>query len=193
MVFHTLINISLNFAIRSSWSEAQSVPSLGFADCIEFLIFGWKEYDQCDFNFDHLVMSMCRVVCCVVGRRCLLWPVHSLGKTLLAFALLHFVFQGQLCLLLQVSLDFLLLYFSSLKWKGHLFWVLILKGLVTVPSYNVYRTAELSLIIYICLISASSHSWYYRGFPGSLGGKESACQCRSLGFDPWVGKIPSRR
>ena len=34
-------------------------------------------------------MSMCRVFSCVVGRRCLLWPVHSLGKTLLAFALLH--------------------------------------------------------------------------------------------------------
>ena len=28
----------------------------------------------------------------VFGRGCLLWPVHSLGKTLLAFALLHFVF-----------------------------------------------------------------------------------------------------
>ena len=28
-----------------------------------------------------------------------------LGKTLLAFALLHFVFQGEICLLLQVSLD----------------------------------------------------------------------------------------
>ena len=32
-------------------------------------------------------------------RGCLLWPVHSLGKTLLAFALLHFVLQGQICLL----------------------------------------------------------------------------------------------
>ena len=27
-------------------------------------------------------MSMCRVFSCVVGRRCLLWPVHFLGKTL---------------------------------------------------------------------------------------------------------------
>jgi len=34
--------------------------------------------------------------------------MHSLGKTLLAFALLHFVLQGQICLLLQVSLHFLL-------------------------------------------------------------------------------------
>ena len=32
----------------------------------------------------------------------------SLGKTLLAFALLHSVLQGQICLLLQVFLDFLI-------------------------------------------------------------------------------------
>jgi len=34
------------------------------------------------------------------------------------------------------------------------------------------------------------------GFPGGAGGKESACQCRRhkrCGFDPWVGKVPSRR
>ena len=66
-------------------------------------------------------MSMCRVVSCVVGRGCLLWPVCSLGKTLLVFDLLRFVLQGQTCLLLQVSLDFLLLYSSPLWWKGHLF------------------------------------------------------------------------
>ena len=48
-------------------------------------------------------MAMCRVFSCVVGRGCLLWPVHSVGKTLLAFALLHFVFQGQIYLLLQAT------------------------------------------------------------------------------------------
>ena len=34
------------------------------------------------------------------------------------------------------------------------------------------------------------------GFPGGSSGKEPACQCRrhkGRGFDPWVGKIPSRR
>ena len=77
-----------------------------------FSIFGCKEYNQCDFGIDHLVMSMCRIFSCVVGRGCLLWPVCFLGKTLLAFALLHFVLQGQICLLLQVSLDFLLLHSS---------------------------------------------------------------------------------
>ena len=29
--------------------------------------------------------------------------------------------------------------------------------------------------------------------PWWLSGKESACQCRRFGFDPWVGKIPWRR
>ena len=55
-------------------------------------------------NFgDQLVMSMCRVISCVVGRGCLLRPVHSLGKTLLVCALLHSVLQGKICLLLQVT------------------------------------------------------------------------------------------
>ena len=31
------------------------------------------------------------------------------------------------------------------------------------------------------------------GLPCWLSGKESACQCRRPGFDPWVGKIPWRR
>ena len=62
-------------------------------------------------------MSMCTVFSCVLGRGCFLWPVLSLGKTLLAFALLHSVLQGQICLLLQVFFDFLLLHFSPLQWK----------------------------------------------------------------------------
>ena len=57
--------------------------------------------------------------------------MHSLGKTILALALLHFVLQGQICLLLQVSLDFLLLHSNHLGLKGHLFLVLVLEGLGT--------------------------------------------------------------
>ena len=75
-------------------------------------------------------MSICRVFSCVVGRGCLLWPVRPLGKTVLAFALLCFVLQGHICLLLQVSPDFVLLNFSPLQWKGHLLGVLVLEGLV---------------------------------------------------------------
>ena len=101
-------------------------------------------------------MSMCRVFSCVVGRGCLLWPVHSLGKTLLAFALLHSVFQGQICLLLQVFLDFLLLHSSPLKWKGHLFWVLVLESLV-----GLHRTVQLHLLQCYLLGHRLELPWYW--------------------------------
>ena len=61
-------------------------------------------------------MFMCRVFSCAVGRGRLLWLVHSLGKTLLAFALLHFVLKGQICLLLQANL------------LTSYFWILVLPG-----------------------------------------------------------------
>ena len=57
---------------------------------------------QSDFGIEILVMFIRTVISCVVGKGCLLWPVCSPGKTLLAFALLHFVLQDQTCLLLQV-------------------------------------------------------------------------------------------
>ena len=101
-------------------------------------------------------MSMCRVISCVVGRGCLLWPVRSLGKTVLAFALLHSVFQGQICLLLQVFLDFLLLHSSPLKWKGHLFWVLVLKGLV-----GLHRTVQHQLLQHYWLGHRLGLLWYW--------------------------------
>ena len=63
----------------------------------------------------------------VVGRGCLLWSVCSLGRTLLAFALLHSVLQGQICLLLQVFLDFLLLRGSRQCPKLHC-WIGILES-----------------------------------------------------------------
>ena len=85
-------------------------------------------------------MSMCRVFSCIVGRVCLLWPVHYLGKTLLAFDMICFELQGQICLLLQVSLDFLHLHSNLLWWKEHLFWVLVLEGLV-----GLHRTVQFQL------------------------------------------------
>ena len=50
---------------------------------------------------------------------------------LLAFALFHFVLQGQICQLVQVSLDFLLLRSSPLWWNGYLF-------LMTVQSFSIF-------------------------------------------------------
>ena len=112
------------------WSTPKSDWLYSLQAKMEKLYTVSKEYNQSDFCIDHLVMSMCRVFSCVVGKGCLLWPVRALGKTLLAFALLHSTVQGQICLLLQVSLDFLLLHSSPLWWKGYRFGVLVLKGLV---------------------------------------------------------------
>ena len=74
-------------------------------------------------------MSMCRVFSCVVGRGCLLWPECSLVKTLLAFALLHSVLQGQICLLLQVFLTSCFCIPVPYNEKDIFFWVLVLVGL----------------------------------------------------------------
>ena len=101
------------------------------------------------FRINYLLISMCRVVPCVAGRqfwrRCCFFFfsffMTSLfsWKILLAFALLHFVPQGHDCLLLQVSPDFLLLHSSPLWWKGHLFKVLVLEGLI-----GLYRNIQLT-------------------------------------------------
>ena len=113
MVFHTLFNLSLNFAIRSWWSEPQSVPGYVFADCIELLHLHCKKYNQSHCGIDHLVMSMCTDIFYLVGRGCLPWPVHSLGKAI-SLCPASFCTPSQICLLLQVPLDFLLLHSSPL-------------------------------------------------------------------------------
>ena len=70
----------------------------------------------------------------VLLEKGLLWPVRSLGKTLLAFSLLHFVLQGQICLLLHV--------FQSPIMKRTSFWLLVLEGLV-----GLHRTVQLQPLL----------------------------------------------
>ena len=77
-------------------------------------------------------------------------------QTLLAFDLLHFVLQGQICLLIQVSLDYRLLHSSPLWWKGHLFWVLFLEGLV-----GLYRMVKFQLLQYYWLGHRLGFLWYW--------------------------------
>ena len=91
------------------------------------------------------VMSMCRVFSCVVGRGYFLWPVHFLPSVL----------QGQICLLLQVFLEFLLLHSSPLQWRGHLFWVLVLESLI-----GLHRTVQLQLLQHYWLGHRLGVLWY---------------------------------
>ena len=62
MVCPTFFNLSLDLAIKNSWSEPQLAHGLLFADYIELLIFGCKEYNQSDFGVDHQVMSMYQII-----------------------------------------------------------------------------------------------------------------------------------
>ena len=101
-----------------------------FQSCGHWWVFQicWHVYHQYDFGTDHLVISKCRVVSCVVRRGCLLWPVCSLAQTVSLCPASFCTPRRNLPVTLGF-LDFLLLYSSPLWWKGYLFWVLVLEGL----------------------------------------------------------------
>ena len=65
----------------------------------------------------------------------------SLGKTLLALALLHFVFQGKILLLLQVALDFLFCIPVPYNEKDIFLGVLVLEGFE-----GLHKTVQLQLL-----------------------------------------------
>ena len=143
MVFPTFFNLSLNLAIRSSWSEPQSAPGLFLLllTVYSFSIFGCKEYDQSDFGVDHLVMSMCRVFSCIVGRGCLLWPVHFHGKTLISLCSASFCTPSP-NLPVTPGVSWLPTFvFQSPIMKRTSFGVLVLKGLI-----GLHRTVQLQLL-----------------------------------------------
>ena len=127
-------------------------------------------------------MFMCKVISCVAGREHFLWPVNSLGQTLSTFALLHFVSQGQTCLLLQVPLDFLLLHSNPLWWKEPLFLLLTLGGLVGLKK-------TIHLLRYWCLVVDLDYCGI-GGFPHSSVSKESAWNTGNPGLIPGLGRSP---
>ena len=56
--------------LTSMGGKLQPAQGLVFANCIQLL--HYKECYQPDFYIDHLVMSMCKAVSCVVEKECLL-------------------------------------------------------------------------------------------------------------------------
>ena len=104
-------SISLHWSLRKAFlsflailwnSEFRWIVSflISFAFCFSFLSYLWVV----------LITASCTM----------LWTsIHSSSGTLSTRAsVLHFVFHGQTCLLLQVSLDFLYLHSCPLWWKG---------------------------------------------------------------------------
>ena len=130
--------------------------TVSFRSCFCWLYRASPSLAAKNIGVGHLVMAICKGFSCVAGRGCLLWPVCSLGKILLGFSLLHSVLQDQICLLLQVFLDFLLLHSSPLYWKGHLFWVLALEDLL-----GLHRTVQLQFLQHYWLRCRLGLLWYW--------------------------------
>ena len=112
---------------------------------------------------------MCKVISCVVGRECLLWTVCSLDKTLLAFALLHFVLQRETCLLLQVSSTSYFCILIPYDEKNIFIWgggrgvqQLALKDLV-----GLHRTIQLQFLQHYWLRHRLGLLWYWNVYLGN--------------------------
>ena len=106
-------------------------------------------------------MSMCRVFSCVVGRRCLLWPVCSLGKTLLAFALLHSVLKTKFACYSRYLLNSYFwipipFYENDISWG-----MLVPEGLV-----DLHRTIQLQLLQHYWLGHRLGLLWYWMVYLG---------------------------
>ena len=115
-------------------------------------------------------MFMCRVFSCVVGRGYLLWPVCSLGKTLLAFAVLHSILQGPICLLVQVFLDFLLLHLSEFA-QIHVHWVddakhlILCYPLLLLPS-QLFSSGGQNIGVSASVLLTNTQGWFPLGLTG---------------------------
>ena len=119
MVFPNFFSLSVNFTIKISWSESWSTPSLVYADlyrasqsfnpknAINLILLLTIWWHPCHQN---------RLLFCY--KRMFAMTKHSLSKTLLDFALLHFVLKGQA---IYLTHDSLLFHSSPIWWKGHIF------------------------------------------------------------------------
>ena len=115
------------------------------------------------------------VVSCVVGRGCLVWPVHFLGKTVLAFALPSFHIPRP-NLPVTPGVSWLPTFaFQSPIMKRTSIWVLVLEGLV-----GLHRTIQLHLL---------QHSWL--GHRLGLLWSWMVCLGNALKFKQWSTKRKS--
>ena len=101
-------------------------------------------------------MSMCRVFSCVVGRGCLLWPVHFLGKTLfisLCPASFHIPRPN---LPVTPGVSWLPTFAFQSPIMKRISFLSVLKGLV-----GLHRTIQLQLIQHYWLGHSLGLLWYW--------------------------------
>ena len=84
-------------------------------------------------------MSICRIFSCVVGRGCLLWPMCSLGKAVSLCPVSFCTPRPNLPVTPGTSWLPTFVFQSPII-KGHVFWLLVLEGLV-----GLHRTIQFQL------------------------------------------------
>ena len=100
---------------------------------------------------------------------------------LLAFALLHFVLQGQTCLLFQVSPDFLLLHSCPVWGKGHFFFFLVLVlGLIGLHRTVGEGWGEAILSRYCNQEKKASLPWPHTYFPWTMPPNCAWCSTKTI-------------
>ena len=104
----------------------------------------------------------CVVFSCVVGRGCWLWPVCSLGKTVLAFALLNSVFQARFACYSRYFLTYYFFIPVPYNEKDIFFWVLVLKGLI-----GLHKTVQLQLLQHYWLGHRLGLPWFWMACLGN--------------------------
>ena len=108
------------------------------------------------------MMSTCRVISCVVGRGCLLWPVCSLGKTVSLCLASFCTLRPNLPVASGVSWFPTFLHSTPLWWKGYLFWILVLEGLI-----GLCRTIQRQLLWHYWLGHRLGLLWYWMACLGN--------------------------
>ena len=107
----SIINFWLVVTVRLKYTNLYHCWFLNFKHTLIMLHLHSPPFTIIIFDIIFYIKLFCVFLNCLLW----IWPMHSFGKTLLAFALLHFVLQSQTCLLLYVSLDFLLLHSTMMK------------------------------------------------------------------------------
>ena len=89
------------------------------------------------FQYEHLVMSLCRVFSGVPWSECFLWAVCSLGKTLFLFS--GFILSSKAKLRVTPGVSWLpILNSIPLWWKGHILCMYVLEVLVGLHRRSYY-------------------------------------------------------
>ena len=140
MVFPAFFILSLNFAIGANYLSHFQLQVF-LLTVHSFSTLSCKECNQSDFSIDHLVMSMCIVVSCIVGRGCLLWPVRSLGKTVSLCSASFCTPRPNLSVTPHISWLPTFAFQSPTMNKTSFFGVLVLEGLT-----SLHRTGQLQLL-----------------------------------------------